>query len=138
MTAEETGVWPDPRSHDEIVAGLQLGRYRGPEGVGVVVAIQLSEENLAAVHEWVDHSKPRQVRGVWEGLTLLPCRYRADRVPVHFGGWIVRSRGGVFAGFSAAEFASRFTAAPADAPLGWDPRAAIARGAAKVARGNGS
>jgi hypothetical protein len=110
----------DSRSHDEIVASLgPLARFRGQSGVGVVEAVQLTEENLGAVWEWADHTKPRWAGGQCVGLTFLPYGGRHDRVIAHFGDWVVRTRGGSFARFPADEFEARFT--PTTDPLEPDP-----------------
>lgn len=111
---------PDPRTHAEIVASLgPLAHYRGPEGVGVVEAVQLTAENVGAVWEWADHSKPLWRSGECVGLTFLPYEGRHDRVPCLFGHWVVRTRGGAFAAFSPTEFEARFE--PTTDPLVPDP-----------------
>lgn len=100
---------PDLRSSAEIVASLDLRTYQGPKG-RPVTAVQLTEDNVGAVWEWAD-SKPRfgarrDGTSVCIGLTLRPD---GNRIPVHFGDWVVQSRSGAFFRFPADGFATRFT-----------------------------
>lgn len=72
---------------------LNIRTYRGPNGIGLVEAVQLAPENDHLVALW------------------------AGKVPqLTMGGWVVKTRGGGFVAFRADQFAAWLQPVPSGGP----------------------